>query len=87
MTGWRRAKRFVASKHLIEKVTSANGSLVLTFGETRKEGSFYFVNLEDHLRRSQSRFYVMYREVGLSVSSNYLGEQSPRSSMSRIGRC
>ena len=70
-------RAFRGFKHLIEMVTGEDGRLVLTFEDTQKNGDFYYVNLEEYMKISDTRFYDMYRDVGLTVSSTFLGEHFP----------
>ena len=51
--------------------------MVLTLGDTRKEGHFFFVNFDDYKVSTQGRFFDLYRSVGLEASLAFLGEHFP----------
>ena len=70
-------RAFRGFKHLIEMISGVDGWLVLTLGETRKDGDFYHVNLEEYMKGSRGGFHAMYRDVGVTVSSTFLGEHFP----------
>ena len=70
-------RAFRGFKHLIEQVTLSKGWLVLTLEEARRDGDFYHVNLEEYMKTSRGQFHQMYRDVGVTVSSTYLGEHFP----------
>lgn len=70
-------RAFRGFKHLMEMVTRSEGCLVLTLGETRREEDLYYVNLERYMRSSREPFNAMYREVGMTVASAFLGENFP----------
>ena len=51
--------------------------MVLTLGDTRKEGHFFFVNFDGYRESTQGRFFDLYRSVGLEASLDFLGEHFP----------
>ena len=63
-------------KHLLERLNEKrrDSELVLTLGVTRRESNRYFVNFDDYRQSTQSKFYQMYRSVGLEASLDFLVE-------------
>ena len=66
-------------KHLIERIQEAVGDakLVLTLGNTRRQGSNYFVNFDDYRKSGGSKFSELYRNVGLDLSLDFLLQHFP----------
>jgi hypothetical protein len=68
-----------ALKHLLEHLRSVepNAILVLTEGETGKEGNKYYINYEGYRRAGRSTFLNLRRETGLEVSGSFLHAHFP----------
>lgn len=67
-----------ALKHLIEAVRSKPGArLVLTDQPSHAADGAYHVNYEDYRNAGQSRFFTLYRSVGLDVAGTYLRNSFP----------
>ena len=66
-------------KHLIERIRESGpeSKLVLTLGDTQKEGQAYFVNFDEYRQSTQGRFFDLYRNTGQEASLEFLGEHFP----------
>lgn len=66
-------------KHLLEKIKSEKKSvLVLTSDLTRKQNNRYYIDIQDYIKKAQSRFFSFYRATGLDVSLSYLNFYFPK---------
>lgn len=65
-------------KHLMERIRDKDESkLILTLGDTRKDGEQYFINFNEYRESTRGQFYRMYRTVGLEASLGFLVRHFP----------
>ncbi len=66
-------------KHLIKviKDTNKNSEIILNLQGTKKVGNKYYINYSEYKRKSQEKFFTLYRETGLDSAQAYLNNYFP----------
>lgn len=66
-------------KHLITIVRTQNNKSKIIFcsDKTRNEKGDYYINLDEYRKRSQAKFFSLYRERGLDTALSYLNGYFP----------
>ncbi len=67
-------------KHLITIIIEHNNEnkVIFTNGKTRKVNKDYYINYDDYRRKSQARFFPLYRERGLDTAKYYMNNYFPK---------
>ena len=67
-------------KHLITIILEQNkhSKIVFTTTKTKRVKGDYYINYNDYKRKSQARFFPLYRERGLDTARSYMNSHFPK---------